>query len=527
LEIVGLSEACGATLLSFLSAAVVEVPNLTTLILGPGRLSREVVDACLGFGRLKHLELVDVVSEADFRLLKDIGRLEHLEMFVIDAQGVGYAPSQALIQAEEEERAQAMAEEELRRLQIEAEEQERRRRFEEEVEERQRKAMLPRTLGVCWMCERRFKKAVRKTQCSPCTLKLENDEDRRREAEEQKRCEEEAKEEQKRYEEEVMAEHERNQEEERLQKIHGDSSYQETAEEEDRTEDLEVRAEMGHSVIDESLSQRDDTNGLNTSADADESVSIDLLPKFPKLSKLTVRGSPEMMQDLVELITSASVVLLCLDMVPVHLPNIATPPSRRFMDTIDSALRRWASTMGHVTLSDLPSATSKLSDETVRALVGLPHLEHLEVNGWDVASNIADYFCCLEDTNAPKLKVLHLPHDNNAISIPLSKLRTIAEACPNLRSLRCRFDNLLDIPSDSVPVHTPFPHLLETLTVGDTQPRLDSEAVLDVARYVDNLFPKIKAIKPLEEVAQNADQWKFIDRLVKFRQSGWLDRVRS
>ena len=526
MEIVGLGEACGATLLSFLSAAVVEVPNLTTLILGTGRFSREVVDACLSFGRLKHLELVDIVSETDYRLLKDIGRLEHLEMFVIDAQGVGYAPSQALIQAEEEERAQAIAEEELRRLKIEAEEQERQRRFEEEVEERQRKAMLPRTLGVCWMCERRFKKAVRKTQCSSCTLKLKNDEDRRREAEEQKRCEE-AKEEQKKYQEEVMGEHGRNQEEECLQRIHGDSTYQETAEEENRTEDLEVGAEMGHSVIDESLSQRDNTNGLDMSADADESVSIDLLPKFPKLSKLTVRGSPEMMQDLVELITSASVVLLCLDMVPVHLPNIATPPSTRFMDTIDSALRRWAGTMAYVTLSDQPGAASKLSDETVRALVRLPHLEHLEVNGWDVASNIADYFCCLGDTNAPKLKVLHLPHDNNGISIPLSKLRIIAEACPNLRSLRCRFDNLLDIPSDFVPVHTPFPHFLETLTVGDTQPRLDSEAVLEVARYVDNLFPKIKAIKPLEDVAQNADQWRFIDRLVKFRQSGWLDRIRS
>jgi len=107
---------------------------------------------------------------------------------------------------------------------------------------------------------------------------------------------------------------------------------------------------------------------------------------------ITVRGSAEMIQDVVELITSVSVVLLCLEMVPVFSSNIATPPSRRFVDTVDSALSRWASTIAHVTLSVLPSVASKLPDEITEALVYLPQLEHLELNGWDVASNIANYF---------------------------------------------------------------------------------------------------------------------------------------
>jgi len=222
------------------------------------------------------------------------------------------------------------------------------------------------------------------------------------------------------------------------------------------------------------------------------------------------------MQDTIELITLASVVLLYLDMVLLSLPSssIATSPSSRYVGTVDSALRHWPSTLTHVTLSGLPSVASKLPDEIVRALVRLPNLEHLEVNGWDVACNIADNFVC--DTGASKLKVFHLPDDTNATSIPLSKLQTIAGACPNLRSLRC----LLDIPTYSVPAHIPFTHLLETLVVSDTQPRLDSEAVLEVARYIDNIFPKLKTIKPPEGIAQNADQWRYIDKLVKFRQSG-------
>jgi len=530
LEIVGLSEACRATLLSFLSATVVEVPNLSTLILGPGRLSRDVVNICLGFARLKHLELVNAVSEADHRLLKDIGRLEHLETFVIDAQGIRYAPSHAILQSEDDKRARIIAEEELcrqrmeeeehtrcvaeaglRHQRMEQEERERQRRFEEEVEERQRKAALPRVAGRCWRCGTKCpKKGGNSMQCKSCTVAIiELDNERRMEEEEQKpyqaveeawrSCEE------RRRCEEAMTE-QRHEEEEDLYERQAELRCQESAEEDKRKEN---------------------TNGFDTSAtssfpEADEGTTIDhqeetLHPTFPKLLNLIVHGSAEMMQDMIELITSASVVLLCLDMVPVlSLPSssIATSPSSRYVGTVDSALGRWPSTLAHVTLSGLPGVASKLPDEIGRALVRLPNLEHLEVNGWDVACNIADYFVC--DTGASKLKVFHLPDDANATSIPLSKLQTIAGACPNLRSLRC----LLDIPTHSVPAHIPFTHLLETLVVGDSQPCLDPEAVLEVARYIDNIFPKLKTIKPPEGIAQNADQWKYIDKLVKFRQSG-------
>jgi len=493
LEIVGLSEACRATLLSFLSATVVEVPNLSTLILGPGRLSRDVVNICLGFARLKHLELVNAVSEADHRLLKDIGRLEHLETFVIDAQDVGYTPSQAILQAEDAERARVMAEEEPLRQKMEMKKRECQQRLEEEVEERQRKAALPRIAGICWICgDKCPKKGKRSTECKPCILEEENERTMKEE------------------------EHKTYQDVEQAWR-----NWEETQEEQRKCEEAvaECQRDKNGKYLYGSEAESKCQESADRKNNADQS---DASPKFPKLLSITVRGSAEIMQDVVELITSASVVLLYLDMVPLRSwPSSSIAISiPRFVGTVNSALLRWASTIAHVTLSGLPSLTSKLPDETVGALVRLPHLEHLEVNGWNVASNIVDYFCCPGDTKASKLKTLHLPNDSNAISMPLSKLQTIAEACPNIRSLRCRFDNLLDIPSDSVPACIPIPHLLETLNVGDTQPRLDSEAVLEVARYIDNLFPKLKAIKPLDTIAQNADQWSYINKLVKFRQSG-------
>jgi len=151
LEIVSVGEACRTNLLSFFSAAVVEVPNLGTLILGPGRLSRDIVNTCLGFHHLKHLELVNAVSEADYQLLKDIGRLKDLEAFVVNAQDVGYAPSRTILEADDAERARVIAKREHYCQQIE-EKRECRKRFVEEVQECRRKAMVPRMKGECWMC---------------------------------------------------------------------------------------------------------------------------------------------------------------------------------------------------------------------------------------------------------------------------------------------------------------------------------------------------------------------------------------
>ena len=511
LEIFGQGETSRAQLLSFLSAAVVEVSNLSTLILGPGRLSLDVVNACLGFNRLKHLELVDAASAISYQLLKDIGDLDDLTTFVIDAQAVSYSPSGPIILADaQQERIRLEEPTRIRAERRHTEERERRHVEEEEERHRaeadhrllesedslwgfsERPPSLPLIRRGCLRCRRTFK--ARATTCAPCTeiLKVEV-ETRHKEAQEAELREE--------------AELQRKLEENlRLLAI--------------------AEAKLLHQQVDSQL--RALLDGVHevsgNSAEAlGKSQEASLRHLFPKLSNLTVCGGAELVQDIIQVVSSNSITILSLELVD-SLRDIppSIPPPQRFLATVDSALHRWAGTLAHVmTHSSVPGVASEIPDKTFGALMRLPRLEHLEISGWKVVSNITETICQNTDTKVSILKVFHLPEDSNAVSIPLSDLRAIAEACPDLQSLRCRLENLSDISNQ--PGSVPLSHPLETLTVGDTRPSLEFDLVLEVARYVDNLFPGIKEIRPLEDVAQNAEQWRWIDKLVKLRQSARLD----
>jgi len=468
---------------------VVDVPNLRTLILGPGRLSLDVVNACLGFNRLKHLELVDAAPTVDYQLLKDIGGLGDLTTFVIDAQTVPYAPSDpiALADAEQErsriKEAERQQSEEVERRRAE----EKRRRQAEEDEDSEEESDPPCVrLGKkkkrhCSCCRTAIISAI--TMCSNCASAHKAQETKlKQEVQRQQKPEVES----------------------RPLGIIEAGPPQEDAPIELQPDESQVVSVIGVVLV-----------------DSHEELLCHNM--FPKLSSLTVRGSAELVQDIIQLVSSTSITLLCLELAQSPrkmLPSV--PPPQRFLATVDSALHRWASTLAHVVAhSSMPGAASEIPDETLGALMRLPRLEHLEISGWKIASNITETICRHTDTNPSKLKVFHLPNDSNAISIPLSDLRPIAEACPNLQSLRCRLKDLTDISNQ--PVSVPLAHSLENLTVGDTQPPLECDVVLGVARYIDNLFPRMKGVRPLEDVAQNADQWRWIDKLVKLRQSARLD----
>ena len=500
---------------------MVDVPNLRTLILGPGRLSLDVVNACLGFNRLKHLELVDAAPAVDYQLLKDIGGLGDLSTFVIDAQAVSYAPSGPILLANvQQERIHLEEQTRIRLAEAKsrhAEEKESRRVTHEKrraEEEEQRRAesgddhfglgLVAETLRTlspplkrrdCLRCRRSFK--ARATTCIACVEMLAVEAETRRE---QKAQEAELKEE---------------------------AEIQQKLEEELRL--LGINEARLLQKQDQSSSQSRSLlgGGHEESGNVAEALGntqeAPLLHIFQKLCNLTVRGSAELVQDIIQVVSATSIRSLCLELAesPRDIP-LSIPPPQRFLATVDSALKRWAATLAHVmTHSSLPGVASEIPDGTFRALMRLPRLEHLEISGWKVVSNITETICQNTDTKASILKVFHLPEDSNAISIPLSDLRAIAEACPDLQSLRCRLENLSDISNQ--PVLVPLSHSLETLTVGDTQTPLEFDLILEVARYVDNLFPGIKEIKPLEDVAQNADQWRCVDKLVKLRQSARLD----
>ena len=497
---------------------MVDVPNLRTLILGPGRLSLDVVNACLGFNRLKHLELVDAAPAVDYQLLKDIGRLSDLSTFVIDAQAVSYAPSGPILLANvQQERIHLEEQTRIRLAEAKsrhAEEKESRRvthekrRVEEEEQRRAESSDVHFGLGLvaetlrtlspplkrrdCLRCRGSFK--ARATTCIACVEMLAVEAETRREQKAQEaELEEEAEIQQKLV------------EELRLLGINEARLLQK----QDRLSSQSWSFFGGAHEESGSVAQALENTPLRHI--------------FQRLCNLTVRGSAELVQDIIQLVSSTSIALLCLELAefPRDIPP-SIPPSQRFLATVDSALQRWAATLAHVmTHSSVPGVALEIPDETFEALIRLPRLERLEISGWKVVSNITEIICQNTDTKASILKVFHLPEDSNAVSIPLSELRTIAEACPDLQSLRCRLENLSDISNQ--PVSVPLSHPLETLTVGDTQPSLEFDLVLEVARYVDNLFPGIKEIKPLEDVAQNADQWRCVDKLVKLRQSARLD----
>lgn len=161
---------------------------------------------------------------------------------------------------------------------------------------------------------------------------------------------------------------------------------------------------------------------------------------------------------------------------------------------------------------------SAVPEEIVEKLFCLSELVTLDVGGWDVASALGSDIFWMMEPKAPKLKILHLPLDSKSTCFPVSRLQCIADACPELTSLHCRIDSLTDIPSS----HELASPNLETLTICNAEPHPNPQGLLEVASYIDDLFPNLQTIDTCDGPEQNATQWKQIDGLVKFRQSGRL-----
>jgi hypothetical protein len=71
------------SVLSFLESAVDEASNLSTLILGPGRIQDQIIDISLRYKNLRRFELRNTGISITKQLLQDIGSLQHLETFVL------------------------------------------------------------------------------------------------------------------------------------------------------------------------------------------------------------------------------------------------------------------------------------------------------------------------------------------------------------------------------------------------------------------------------------------------------------
>jgi len=464
LEVFGVSEDRRASFLSFIKTAVDSAPHLVSLFLGRGHIMRDALEICLGFTRLERLELANATASLDFQLLRDISCLERLTHLLIDNGFATYVPSDAVKEAEQYV-TQHRGEEILRR---------------KKLPEVSPPSPTSKTTGgtkthrgnsfgygslSCSVCKQSFSTSGGQDVCPKCCEKKDR---RRREKEEEERIR-------------VALEREG----------FNRHWYKEALSRQQRR----------------SPGPQGDDMGFNT------------------LSTLSVRGPATMMQDIVEILYSNSLSDITLELSdPPGSINSAIPASRRFIASMDFIMQHWAETIKRVTLlvKD-PVSPLTLPKDTVDNIIRLPFLKYLDINGWCVDSKIVSHFINWDSQKPFKFQHLQLPDNISSPGLPLSGLRSIVEASPELVSLRCRLKNLTEVPIYSVPAPAPLSHKLKVLTVGNSTPSSDPQNVLEIARYLNLLFPDLEKIATLDSVEQNAEQWRYIGSLVKMFQTIRLD----
>jgi hypothetical protein len=139
------------------------------------------------------------------------------------------------------------------------------------------------------------------------------------------------------------------------------------------------------------------------------------------------------------------------------------------------------------------SSVPTLSFGVCWKMLRMPKLECLVVSDWAIKSFL-DYPCPFSSS----LKSLHLPVESINEGTALSSLRRIATSFPNLVSFQSRITSLDSAVEGSEVTTNGLCHGLETLSVGNAFPNRNPQEVLDIARYIFALFPKLKEIRTHE-----------------------------
>jgi len=269
---------------------------------------------------------------------------------------------------------------------------------------------------------------------------------------------------------------------------------------------------------------------ITTLPDADDTFASSGGP-FCALKTLLVRGSQSLVEELVSIISSRTLQSMSVTF-STDAPASPLPRSTKEVAANISSIAqiRWRNTLSKLSIGISASEsvvwrTSHLgplpsTSLTLKNLFCLSKLEHLDLSNMPSLS-IESGFDYLSRGSTTKLKTLFLPDDATAPGISLSRLRVLAEACPDLLSLRCKLKHLSNIPAPRDLPPIPFSHTLETLLIGNADAHPDPQRVLDIARYLDFLFPHLKTIETIS--GQNEAQWMSILSVVKVCQAVRLD----
>ena len=251
---------------------------------------------------------------------------------------------------------------------------------------------------------------------------------------------------------------------------------------------------------------------------------------FASLKSLHVYGDPDIVEDIVDYVSSSSLRDITLQIstpLPTGEPleGIHTLNTTNICNSmIDLLVGRWGDTLEGVTLTleGYSSLTHSLPQGAFQRLASLPRLEHLEIDGWVIGTGASDNVSSL--ATSPRLRVLRLPYGTPANATPLSQLQHIAMTYPSLTAVKCSFDMMSPVPTDL----TPMSHDLEVLNVGNSRANHEPQAILRIARYLDLLFPNLKEIVTTESGGGNTtNQWTAVHDVVKMYQAARTDeRIR-
>ena len=246
---------------------------------------------------------------------------------------------------------------------------------------------------------------------------------------------------------------------------------------------------------------------------------------FRTLKALVIRGSQTLVEELVSMISSKTLLTMSITFSIHDSPSPLSNSAEEVAAIVSSIAQvRWRNTLSTLSLRlfecdddafSRSSRSSGLPSASFKNLLCMPKLEHLDLSGTPLSSLESGFNHLSKGTT--KLKTLFLPNVAAAPGISLARLQVLAEACPDLVSLRCKLKHLSNIPAiqDLSPI--PFSHTLETLSIGNEEAHADPQRLLDIARYLDFLFPHLKTIETISR--QNVTQWMSILSMLKVCQA--------
>jgi len=490
--------------LSFLECAVHQAPHLSTLILGPGIILNQILDISSRYKNLRCLELVDVEISITDQLLRDIGSLQHLEDFRVQVDGASSYKLSSVIPT-------SIAEQPLEKQQSKS---------TEPKEQISREVVSP--FSTPSTSDHSTVGKSRKKQQSKATEPKQNSWDF------------------------IFSQPAIPSPTEATEPISGEPFC-------DPNSITTIRSpspsEWSRCPSPEPTAHHEatETTIIDIPSNLDSAPQFVDSQLFPVLQTLRISGRFSLIENLVAAISSSTLrELFIVFSKPLGLTKNSkttkgTPketnrskvcssssqlgqqspvqtPSSKETNLIRHSIQKWTNSLVKVTLRNehLPP-TFSLPFDVFEALLLRPDMKHLEISGMGI-DFMDNTLHRLKEVADSKLEILHLPVHSTAPGISLARLRYIAEACPHLQSFCCRFKHLSNIP-----ISPPLSHQLKELSVANERAHPEKQRSLDIARYLDSIFPYLRSIETHDGNGNNAEQWRFIFDLVKLCQSVRMD----